>query len=101
MANCLYHLAKNPDKQEKLRKELNTILPNNNDKLNANSFLTVPYLRSCIKETNRLTPITAGNLRGAGKDLVIQGYQIPKGVSRNMLSFILRWDNIPSTVTLI
>lgn len=75
MANCLYQLAQNPDKQEKLRKELVTILPNINGKLNANSFLNAPYLRSCIKETNRLTPITAANSRGAGKDFVIQGYR--------------------------
>lgn len=81
MVNILYHLAKNPEKQAKLREELKTVLPDPSVRLSPKSFLAVPYLRACIKETMRLTPITTGNTRAAGRDLVIKGYQIPKGVS--------------------
>lgn len=45
------------------------------------SFQTAPYLRACKKESMRLTPIAAGNMRAAGRDLVLKGYKIPKGVS--------------------
>lgn len=81
MGSCLYHLAKNPDKQEKLREEVKTILPNLNESLTPDSFRSAPYLRACIKEVQRVIPIIPGTARAAGKDLVIKGYQIPKGVS--------------------
>lgn len=80
MVNVLYHLGKNPEKQAILREELKNILPKLNGKLTSSSFLHVPYLRATIKEVLRLTPITPGNARAAGRDLVIKGYQIPKGV---------------------
>lgn len=39
----------------------------------------LPYLRACLKEGHRLYPVINGELRRAGKDLVLDGYQIPKG----------------------
>lgn len=77
----LYYLAKNPEKQEKLRKEVQHLQLDENGKLTPTSFLKAPYLRACLKEVMRLAPIVGGNARGAGRDLVIKGYQIPKGVS--------------------
>lgn len=81
MANILYFLGKNPDKQAKLREELKAVLPDLNGKLKSSSFLNIPYLRATIKEVLRLAPITPGNARAAEKDLIIKGYQIPKFVS--------------------
>lgn len=80
-ANFLYHIAKNPEKQEILRQELQSLPVDTNGKLTSSSFLKAPYLRACLKEIIRLSPIIAGNVRAAGRDLVIQGYQVPKGVS--------------------
>lgn len=80
-ANFLYQLAKNPDKQEKLREEIQHLQVDKNGRLTQSSFLTAPYLRACLKETMRLAPIVSGTARAAGKDLVIKGYQVPKGVS--------------------
>lgn len=82
MGNFLYHLAKHPEKQEKLRQEIRTVvLPNSSDTLTATSFRSIPYMRACLKEVQRLTPIVLGNARKTTVDLVIQGYQVPKGVS--------------------
>lgn len=88
MANTLYQLAKNPDKQEILRQELQNCKLDANGKLTPSSFLTAPYLRATVKEVLRMSPITPGNVRAVAKDLVIQGYKIPKGVSKCITCYI-------------
>lgn len=81
MANFMYYIAKNPEKQEKLREELHRLPTDSNGKLTATSFLNAPYLRACIKEVMRMAPIITGTARAASRDIVIKGYKIPKGVS--------------------
>lgn len=75
----LYCLAKDQEKQEKLREELKKILPNKHDALTPEKMRNMPYLRAVIKEGIRLYPPAAGNVRRAGSDLVLAGYQVPKG----------------------
>lgn len=97
----MYSLAKNQDKQDKLREELRSILKISDDDLTPKNMQNMPYLRACIKEGLRLCPPTAGlfsiyfkqfnrvlicflidcsgTMRKAGEDLVLSGYQIPKG----------------------
>lgn len=75
----LYILAKNPEKQKKLRKEVLSILPTKETPLTAERLKHLPYLRACMKEAHRIRPIIAGTVRAAGQDLVLQGYRIPKG----------------------
>lgn len=41
----MYLLAKNPEKQEKLREEVKSLPVDSNGRLTPSSFLTVPYLR--------------------------------------------------------
>lgn len=80
MSNFLYHLAKNPEKQEKLRDEIMNLPLDSNGRLTPSSFLNAPYLRASLKEVMRLSPIVTGTARAAGKDFVLKGYHIPKGV---------------------
>lgn len=82
---ALYSLALNPDKQEILRNELRTILPNKDDKLTAENMNNLPYLRASIKESFRVDPLVTGNFRTTGRDIAMQGYQIPKDVSSTKL----------------
>lgn len=49
----------------------------------------MPYLRACLKESLRITPITPGNFRASGQDIVLSGYQIPKGTGILMASVLL------------
>uniref|UniRef100_A0A2M3Z9P0 Putative cytochrome n=1 Tax=Anopheles braziliensis TaxID=58242 RepID=A0A2M3Z9P0_9DIPT len=86
----LYCLANNPEKQDKLREELRKILPDKNSHLTTENMKNMPYLRACIKEGLRMYPPTAGNGRCVGKDIVIQGYRIPKGTMVVMGQLVLQ-----------
>ena len=74
---CCFFLAKNPDVQEKLFAEIDE----NVTDWNAVKFSKLPYLRACIRETDRLKPIVPFNNRQLSCDIVIKGYKIPKGVN--------------------
>jgi len=74
-----YVLAKYPEVEEKLIKEIQTIIPNGQE-VNADIVDKMPYLNNVIKETLRLyppIPIAAG--RKPIEDDFIGGYKIPKG----------------------
>lgn len=76
----IYNLAKNPDKQEKLREELMSILPEKDTPLTGDNMKQMPYLRAVIKESLRLYPPAMVNSRRTTENLVIRGYQVPKDV---------------------
>lgn len=75
----MYHLAKNPEKQEKLRQEIFAKLPEKDSPLTPQNMANMPYLRACIKEAARLNPVTLGNIRTLPHDVVLSGYIVPKG----------------------
>lgn len=77
----MYELAKSPEKQRILQKELDRVFPDPRDPVTSSKLEELKYLRACIKEAMRISPIIIGNQRMAVKDLVVCGYQIPKGVS--------------------
>lgn len=76
----MYCLAKNPDKQEKLREELMKIMPDENTPLSEERMKNLPFLRAVIKESLRLYPPATMNMRRATDNLVLRGYKVPKGV---------------------
>jgi len=75
----LYCLAKNQDKQDKLREEILSILPNKSDRLSPENMRSLPYLRAVIKEGIRFYPPAPGNMRRAGQDVILSGYKVHKG----------------------
>ncbi|KAG5675033.1 hypothetical protein PVAND_004972 [Polypedilum vanderplanki] len=77
--NTLYCLAKNPDKQEILRKELINILQTKETQLTAENMKNLPYLRGVIKETLRIMPVISGTARKVSNDVSISGYKVPAG----------------------
>lgn len=81
LVSCLYHLAKNPEKQDKLRDEVYKYLPSKSSKLTTESLNSMPYMRAVLKEALRISPVLAGNARQTGRDIVLNGYQVPEGVS--------------------
>lgn len=87
-------LAKNPEKQEKLREEIMQILPTKDAPLTEKSMKNLPYLRASIKEALRVYPLIIGNARVPVNDVVLSGYQVPKGVVVSMISTsMLQNDN--------
>ncbi|XP_017091165.2 probable cytochrome P450 12a5, mitochondrial [Drosophila bipectinata] len=77
-------LAKNPEKQEKLREEVMKVLPNKDTEFTEASMKNVPYLRACIKESQRIYPLTVGNARTLVRDTVVGGYRVPAGTNVSM-----------------
>lgn len=47
--------------------------------LTLENMRNLPYLRACIKEGIRLYPILPGTVRELPVDIVLSGYQVPKG----------------------
>lgn len=80
----LYCLAKNPEKQEKLRQEIMSILPEKTSELTAEKLKSLPYLKAALKESLRMFPVTVGTMRATTKDMVFQGYQVPKNVKQQL-----------------
>lgn len=79
MLSLLYLLAKHPDKQQILRQEIREKLPQKDSKLTAETMKSMPYLRACIKESQRIEPIIPGTMRKVEANIVLGGYQVPKG----------------------
>ncbi|GFQ86909.1 probable cytochrome P450 49a1 [Trichonephila clavata] len=76
----LYHLARNPDKQQKLYEEIMRILPTKDLKITTEMYeYEMKYLRSCFKESLRLNPVVGGTARILAKDAVLSGYHVPAG----------------------
>ncbi|XP_017480601.1 PREDICTED: probable cytochrome P450 12c1, mitochondrial [Rhagoletis zephyria] len=79
LSAVLLCIAKNPEKQHKLREELLKVLPHRDDHFTIENMKHLPYLRACIKESLRTYPISFGNMRETGADLALSGYRVPKG----------------------
>lgn len=82
-------LAKDPEKQQRVREEVMQILPQKNGDFTADALNNVPYLRACLKESMRVYPLSVGMVRVTQSDLVLSGYRVPKGTVVNMVSTTL------------
>ncbi|XP_065051327.1 1,25-dihydroxyvitamin D(3) 24-hydroxylase, mitochondrial-like [Rhopilema esculentum] len=72
----LYWLGRNQDKQEILLQELNEKVPDD-CMLTDRIIQKMPYLRACIKESARLTPLAFVSTRIFEEDIVLQNYIVP------------------------
>ncbi|NXC16805.1 CP3A9 protein, partial [Corythaeola cristata] len=73
-----YELAMHPDVQQKLREEIDTVLPNKAP-LTYEAMMQLEYLDMIVSETLRLFPIGGRLERTCKRDVEISGVTIPKG----------------------
>ena len=78
---ALYHLARNPEAQEKLHAEASKLIENENCPITVETLKEATYTKAVIKETFRLNPISIGVGRILQVDLILNGYHVRKGVS--------------------
>ncbi|KAM5178740.1 1,25-dihydroxyvitamin D(3) 24-hydroxylase, mitochondrial isoform 2-T2 [Callospermophilus lateralis] len=77
----LYNLSRNPQVQQKLLKEIQSVLPENQTP-RAGDLQNMPYLKACLKESMRLTPSVPFTTRTLDKATVLGEYVLPKGIVR-------------------
>ncbi|KAH8348640.1 hypothetical protein KR084_009331, partial [Drosophila pseudotakahashii] len=93
LSATLLCLAKNPEKQGRLREELLKIMPTKDSPLNEETMKDMPYLRAVIKEALRYYPNGLGNFRVCPTDVTLSGYKVPKGSNVILGSNVLLQDN--------
>ncbi|XP_022918988.2 cytochrome P450 302a1, mitochondrial [Onthophagus taurus] len=74
----LYHLAKNPQSQQKLYEESLKLLPSPFSAVTKEILSQAYYAKAVLKESLRLRPISVGVGRILEKDTVLSGYNVPK-----------------------
>jgi len=90
-AFLLYHLASNPEHQERLHQEITEKL--GDGKLTPKILNELKYLKAFIHESQRHLPAVSGMSRITQKDLVLAGYQIPSGTKISTLFNNVMLDN--------
>ncbi|CAL1535878.1 unnamed protein product [Lymnaea stagnalis] len=81
-----YNLAKNPDKQEILRKEILEVIGDEGP-LTDQALSKMTYLKACLKESFRLYyPTASGPSRVLPVDVVLSGYKVPAGTTLMMFN---------------
>ncbi|CAG8623222.1 2192_t:CDS:2, partial [Scutellospora calospora] len=79
LAWTLYFLAKNPDMQDLLHKEILNVFTDRNHFPTLDEIEQLKYLECVFKETLRITPPVPALQRYNLKDEIMNGYFIPKG----------------------
>ncbi|XP_067140690.1 cytochrome P450 3A41-like isoform X3 [Centruroides vittatus] len=81
LAWCTYYLVKYPEKQEKIRQEINENIENN-QQIEYADLSKLKYLDQIISETLRLRPVSAITInRICSEDFRYKNITIPKGVT--------------------
>ncbi|GLH07255.1 Probable cytochrome P450 301a1, mitochondrial [Gryllus bimaculatus] len=91
-ASLLFHLAKNPEVQRRLREEMRRVLPSKTTVITEDLTNEMPYLKACLKESLRIFPIAMGNVRETPADVVLGDYQVPKGTDVMMCHMVMSRD---------
>ncbi|XP_057702899.1 1,25-dihydroxyvitamin D(3) 24-hydroxylase, mitochondrial isoform X2 [Corythoichthys intestinalis] len=75
---AIFNLSRNPGAQRKLLSEITRVVPPEQQPCGEH-LKSMPYLKSCLKESMRLSPSVPFTSRTLDKDTVLGDYAIPKG----------------------
>lgn len=80
ITTCLFYLAKHPDKQEKLVREIRDAFETSDD-LESKALAKLPYFQAVLQETMRIWPSVSGHQERINykEDTIISGHHVPKG----------------------
>ncbi|KAJ8718388.1 hypothetical protein PYW08_002625 [Mythimna loreyi] len=70
---AMYHLAKNPDVQEKMIHEIDDVLRKHGGKFSYEALKEMKYLQMVFDETMRMHPLTNSVSRNVGRDIQLDG----------------------------
>lgn len=89
---ALHELSRNPHVQDRLYKEVSTMVPS--DQIPTAADVTrMPYLKAVIKEALRMYPVVSLNARIiAERNLSIGGYQFPKKTAFSFCHYAISHD---------
>ncbi|CAG9837179.1 unnamed protein product [Diabrotica balteata] len=87
LAAVLYFLAKHPEKQSILREEVLKYLPEKDSVLTPDKLSDMHYLKAAVKESSRIAPVAISGLRTTTKNMILGGYQVPKGTDVSPMHF--------------
>ncbi|XP_069355066.1 cytochrome P450 302a1, mitochondrial isoform X2 [Maniola hyperantus] len=86
---ALYHMAQNQECQNLFFEEVSKLLPKEDTELTADLLSKAVYVRSCLKESLRLNPVSIGVGRVLQNEIILKGFMVPKGtviVAQNMVA---------------
>ncbi|XP_071394943.1 cytochrome P450 [Centroberyx affinis] len=88
----LYHMAREPEIQEKLYQEVISICPG--DKVpNSDDIAKMPYLKAVVRETLRLCPVVPGNARVTVENEIVVGEHLfPKKTLFHLCHYAVSYD---------
>jgi len=87
----LYALADHPEKQARLKEEVEGVMKGG-EGMTAAHLQNMPYLKACIKESQRLYPVANINSRRLDHDIVLSGYTVPKGTTLLLDTMSMGYD---------
>ncbi|XP_030803655.1 cytochrome P450 4V2 [Camarhynchus parvulus] len=88
----LYLLGHNPEVQKKVHRELDEVFDNTERSVTMEDLKNLRYLECVVKEALRLYPSVPMFARTLREDCCIRGYQIPRGATVLILTYVLHRD---------
>ncbi|XP_072008467.1 1,25-dihydroxyvitamin D(3) 24-hydroxylase, mitochondrial-like isoform X2 [Engystomops pustulosus] len=88
----IFNISRHDDVQEKILKEIQSVLLSGKIP-SAELLQKMPYLKSCIKESMRVTPTVPFTSRTLDEDTNLGGYLIPRGTIAMINFHAMMWNN--------
>ncbi|XP_053323827.1 1,25-dihydroxyvitamin D(3) 24-hydroxylase, mitochondrial-like [Spea bombifrons] len=88
----IHNISRNNHVQEKLLQEIQNVLPEGQSPT-ADTLQKMPYLKSCIKESMRLTPTIPFTSRTLEEDTNLGGFLIPRGTIAMINFHAMTWND--------